>query len=122
MRSRGSDTEDVTTRPAVAEETEALTEQTVESLTSLLRVLADPTRIRLIELLEARGRATVGALAACLPVCQQNVSHQLLVLHRAGVVSRRREGVRVIYELADWSGWWLIRRLAAELDEEPARR
>jgi DNA-binding transcriptional ArsR family regulator len=97
-----------------------LPDQTVESLASVLRVLADPTRIRLIELLEARGRATVGALAACLPVCQQNVSHQLLVLHRAGVVSRRREGVRVSYELADWSGWWLIRRLAAELDDDQA--
>lgn len=98
-----------------------LREQTVESLASLLRVLADPTRIRLIEMLEARERATVSALAASLKVGQQNVSYQLLVLHRAGVVSRRREGVWVNYELSDWSGWWLIRRLAADLDDDPTR-
>jgi DNA-binding transcriptional ArsR family regulator len=90
----------------------ALPEQTVEALAELLRVLGDPTRIRLIELLEAQGRASVGALTACLPIRQQSVSHQLQVLHRAGVVSRRREGARVAYELRDWSGWWTIRRLA----------
>jgi DNA-binding transcriptional ArsR family regulator len=81
----------------------------------MLRVLADPTRIRLIEVLNERGRATVSALTACLPVTQQNVSKQLAILHQAGVVSRHRQGVWVHYELSDFTGWWLVEQLASAL-------
>ncbi|MBS1861962.1 MAG: helix-turn-helix transcriptional regulator [Actinobacteria bacterium] len=90
---------------------QALSDETLDSLASMLKVLADPTRIRLIEMLQSRGPATVSELTAHLPVGQQNVSHQLHVLHRAGMVARRREGVWVRYELCDWSGWWLVRQL-----------
>jgi len=93
---------------------EGLSEETVHSLASMLKVLGDPTRIRLIEILESRGQATVSELTAHLPVSQQDVSHQLRVLHRAGLVARRPEGVWVRYELCDWTGWWLVRQLAVE--------
>ncbi|HET7177737.1 MAG TPA: metalloregulator ArsR/SmtB family transcription factor [Solirubrobacterales bacterium] len=92
-----------------------LSDETVESVAAMLRVLAEPTRIRMIEILNQHGRATVSALCACLPVTQQNVSKQLWVLHQAGIVRRRREGNWVHYELADWSGVWLIEQLAAAL-------
>lgn len=92
-------------------------EETVESVAETLRVLADPTRIRLIEALNARGRASVGVLAAYLPVTRQGVSRQLGVLHRAGLVSRRRDGMSVSYELTDWTGWWLIEQLTAALGD-----
>lgn len=95
-----------------------LCEETVGSIAAMLRVLADPSRIRLIEVLNNRGRATVSALAACLSVTQQNVSWQLRVLHQAGIVSRRREGVWVHYELTDFTGWWLIEQLAGALDAD----
>jgi ArsR family transcriptional regulator len=92
--------------------------ETVESIAAMLRVLADPTRIRLIETLNDRGRATVSALSAGLPVTQQNVSRQLSILHQAGIVNRRREGVWVHYELTDFTGWWLIEQLAGALLED----
>lgn len=97
-------------------------EETIESLAAMMRVLADPTRIRLLEVLNSRGKATVSALAACLPLSQQGVSRQLGILFQAGVVQRRREGVWVHYELCDWTGWWLIEQLAGGLaatDELP---
>jgi DNA-binding transcriptional ArsR family regulator len=90
-------------------------DDTIESVTAMLRMLADPTRLRLVELLNERGRATVGALTACLPVTQQTVSKQLSLLYRAGVVRRQREGMCVQYELADFSGWWLIEQFAGAL-------
>lgn len=93
----------------------ALSEETIEALAATLRVLADPTRIRLLEVLNARGQATVSALSACLPLTQQGVSHQLGILRRAGIVRRRREGVWVHYELCDWTGWWLVEQLAGGL-------
>lgn len=92
-----------------------LGDDTVESVAAMLRVLADPTRIRLIEILNDRGCATVSALTAVLPVSQQSVSKQLAVLHQAGIVRRRREGVWVHYELTDFTGWWLIEQLAGAL-------
>ncbi len=90
----------------------ALSEETIEALAATLRVLADPTRIRLLEVLNTRGQATVSALSACLPLTQQGVSHQLGILRRAGIVRRSREGVWVNYELCDWTGWWLVEQLA----------
>jgi DNA-binding transcriptional ArsR family regulator len=93
-------------------------EQAVESLASMLRVLADPTRIRLIEALEATGGATAGSLAEVVPGTRQAISHHLGILHRAAIVSSRREGRFVRYELCDWTGAWVIRGLAAGLLDE----
>lgn len=93
----------------------ALSEETVESLAAILRVLGDPTRIRLIEALAGRDRATVGALSSSLPLTRQGVSRQLGVLHHAGLVRRQREGMWVHYELADWSGWWVVEQLAGAI-------
>jgi len=104
--------------PGVAEADKSLSDQTVESLAAVLRVLADPTRIRLIEKLEACGRATVSSLAAQVPGSQQTVSHHLGVLHQAGVVARDRDGLWVRYELCDWTGSWILRQLAAGLGDE----
>lgn len=102
-------------RAGVASSSPPLSDEAVESITAMLRVLADPTRIRLIEVLNERGKATVSALTACLPVTQQNVSKQLAVLHQAGIVSRHREGVWIHYELTDFAGWWLVEQLASAL-------
>jgi len=86
---------------------------------AMLKVLGDPTRIRLIELLNDRGSATVSALTACVSVSQPTVSKQLGVLYQAGIVSRRREGMWVRYELVDFAGWWLIQQLASGLAASP---
>jgi DNA-binding transcriptional ArsR family regulator len=85
---------------------------------AMLRALGDPTRIRLIEVLNDRGGATVSALAACVPVSQQRVSQQLAALHEAGIVRRRREGMWVRYELVDWTSWWIVEQLASALDAD----
>jgi DNA-binding transcriptional ArsR family regulator len=95
-----------------------LSEEKVESIAETLRILAEPTRIRLIEALKEGGSVTVGGLAACVRVTQQTVSRQLAVLYRAGIVRRRREGMCVHYELADWTGWWLIDQLAGATDSD----
>lgn len=95
-----------------------LSDEAVEAVVDTLGLLADPTRVRLIEVLKDRGGATVGALTECVPVTQQSVSKQLAILRRAGIVKRRREGMWVRYELADWTGWWLIDHLAGALGAE----
>lgn len=84
-----------------------LSDQAIEAVAAWLRVISEPTRIRLIELLD-RGGASVQGLAVQLGMSYHNVSRHLGVLHRAGIVSRRTEDHRIHYELVDWSGWWMI--------------
>ena len=67
-----------------------------------LRVLGQPVRLRLIEQLTG-GASTPHELSEAVGVSQQNVSKHLLVLYRAGVVSRRPEGSNVFYTLVDES-------------------
>lgn len=66
------------------------------------RVIGDPMRIRLLDRLREQS-ATVGELQSTLGSSQQNVSKHLGILHRAGIVSRTREGTAVRYAIADAS-------------------
>ena len=63
--------------------------------------LADPMRIRLLDVLRERGEASVGELADAIDAGQPNVSKHLGVLAQQGVVARRKEGTRAIYSIAD---------------------
>ncbi len=64
----------------------------------LFRSLGHPVRIRVLELLAERDHA-VYELLEQISVEQANLSQQLAVLRRTGLVSQRREGGVVIYSL-----------------------
>lgn len=63
---------------------------------SVLRLLADPTRVRLLALLE-REELTVAELAAVLQLAQPRVSTHLAKLKEADLVRDRRAGVSAYY-------------------------
>lgn len=63
------------------------------------KTLAHPARIRVLELLASRDRA-VGELLPEVGLEASNLSQQLGVLRRAGVVGARKEGNTVIYSIA----------------------
>ncbi|GAA1845450.1 metalloregulator ArsR/SmtB family transcription factor [Microbacterium koreense] len=69
--------------------------------TSALRVAADPTRTRILQIIDAApgGRERVGELAARLGLRQPTVSHHMAALHSGGLVERQREGRRVWYSV-----------------------
>jgi DNA-binding transcriptional ArsR family regulator len=64
----------------------------------MFAVLADPTRLQIIELLAERDRS-VGELVAAFTVSQPAISRHLRVLRAAGLVQARSEGQRHIYQL-----------------------
>jgi DNA-binding transcriptional ArsR family regulator len=68
-----------------------LPDDLVELIAERFRVLAEPTRIKLLERLRA-GEATVCELTGVVGTTPQNVSKHLGVLYRAGVVARRKRG------------------------------
>ncbi|MEO8461536.1 MAG: metalloregulator ArsR/SmtB family transcription factor [Dokdonella sp.] len=63
---------------------------------SLLRLLSDPTRVRLLGLLE-REELTVAELSSVLRLAQPRVSTHLAKLKEAGLVRDRRAGVSAYY-------------------------
>jgi len=65
-----------------------------------LRLLADPTRIKLLWAL-AQGESNVSCLAELAGTSQPATSQHLAKLRLAGMVTARREGGFVYYELAD---------------------
>lgn len=90
----------------------------------VLTALADPTRRRLLDLLAARGAASATDLAADLPVSRQAVVKHLAVLDAAGLVTGRRAGREVRYEVRsaalDATARWMA-ALAADWDRRLAR-
>jgi ArsR family transcriptional regulator len=64
-----------------------------------LKALADPTRLRILGLVEG-GEVCVCHLHEALGVPQPTASRHLAYLRRAGLVEGRREGLWVYYRLA----------------------
>jgi DNA-binding transcriptional ArsR family regulator len=96
-----------------------------------LEALADPTRLRIVELL-ADGELSAGEIASSFRTSRPGVSRHLRVLRGHGLVSAREQGRRRIYsldpaplaELDDWLARYRIfwtNRLEA-LDTEIRRR
>ena len=63
------------------------------------RVLGDPTRLHILELLEDRER-TVGELVSAVGQPQPRVSTHLACLRHCGFVDAERRGKEVVYRLA----------------------
>ena len=65
------------------------------------KVLSDPTRVRLLELLADHGELTVGELVERLAQSQPKVSNHLACLRWCGFVERERRHPAVYYRVAD---------------------
>jgi DNA-binding transcriptional ArsR family regulator len=65
-------------------------------LTSLLSMMAEPVRLRLIYALDVAEELCVGDLALALDVSEDSVSYALRLLRTAGLLVTRKQG-RVVY-------------------------
>lgn len=70
-------------------------------VTSLFKILGDPTRARLLYALLEAGEMCVCDLAAATETAETTVSQALRLLRASSVVSGRREGRNVFYRLSD---------------------
>ena len=66
---------------------------------TVFEALADPTRVRILDLLAARERS-VAELVAQFEVTQPAVSQHLRVLREAGLVAARADAQRRIYRVS----------------------
>jgi DNA-binding transcriptional ArsR family regulator len=115
---------------------------TTQADDELWSAVADPSRRRVLDLLVSHGDASASWLAGRVPFSRQAVSKHLIVLEEAGLVSRRKQGREVLYQvdadrldqatraMADLAAQWdrrlvAIKRLAeathADAREKPRR-
>jgi ArsR family transcriptional regulator len=85
-----------------------------EELQRVFKTLSDPTRMRILRLLE-REELHVQELMAVLGMAQSRVSRHLAILREAGLLGDRRDGTYVFYRFVPpaegpWrDGWALVR-------------
>jgi ArsR family transcriptional regulator, lead/cadmium/zinc/bismuth-responsive transcriptional repressor len=70
-------------------------------LSSLLSLLADPARTRILYALDLVEELCVGDIALALEISEDAASYALKLLRTAGFVQTRKEGRVVFYRLAD---------------------
>lgn len=78
-----------------------LTVEQAESISPLIKALADPVRLRLLSLVasHAEGEACVCDLQDAFDLSQPTISHHLKVLHEVGLLDRSKRGVWVYYAI-----------------------
>lgn len=77
-----------------------MTRPVYELKAEMFRTLGHPARIRILEILRD-GEANVGDIAAAVGVTGSTLSQHLATLRRADIVSSRRDGSQVLYEVVD---------------------
>ena len=75
-----------------------MNEKTAEHVAEVLKAVAHPIRLRIVELLQA-GEMCVGDIVDALGGKQAITSQQLNMMKARGVLSRRRDGARVYYRI-----------------------
>ncbi len=73
---------------------------TFEAEAHLLALLAHPTRLQIVALLR-QGEMCVCSMQAVLNQRQAYVSQHLMALREAGLVTCRKDGLRVYYQLSE---------------------
>jgi DNA-binding transcriptional ArsR family regulator len=80
-----------------------LPDELIELVAARLAALGDPTRVRLLDALRRRGEMSVGELAVEAGAGYANAAKHLSLLHRERILSRRKQGSKVLYRIGDRS-------------------
>jgi DNA-binding transcriptional ArsR family regulator len=94
-----------------------LPDDLIELIARRFRVLADPTRIKLLDSLRER-EGSVQDLTSAIGSTQQNVSKHLGVLRREGIVRRTKRGNYSYYSIADEGVFALCEDVCGSLAEQ----
>jgi ArsR family transcriptional regulator len=89
----------------------------LELIASRFRLLAEPMRLKILHAL-GDAEMSVGELVTATGANQANVSKHLAILLDAGVVSRRKEGLRANYRVSDESIFALCDVVCSRLERQ----
>ncbi len=90
--------------PEAQERSDLIDMETLERVAPIIRNAAHPLRLRVLDYLRQQGRpCTVTQITEAAGVSQAVVSQQLRILKDQGVLSARRAGNHVLYDVQDHS-------------------
>ena len=93
----------------------------VEGAARLFSVLSEPTRLRILQALQA-GPASVSELMQTLSLKQANASKQLTLMYHAGLLRREKHGNVVRYSIALPLVFRMCDMVCEHLQDEARRR
>ena len=80
---------------------EKIPEEEVIDIADFFKMFSDPTRLKILYLLDENGEVGVGAIAESLGMSQSVISQQLKVLRASRLVRFKKNGRSIIYRLSD---------------------
>lgn len=78
-----------------------LAHEDVDNTARVLKCLGHPLRLRILDVLEHKGEATVTEVHEALEIEQAVASQHLTTMRDKGILVSRKEGVHVIYRIGD---------------------
>lgn len=99
----------------------SLTPAQLRIIAQRFKALAEPSRLEILQALRT-GERTVSGILETTGLGQANVSKHLQMLHAAGFVERRKEGVSAVYRLADGDVLKLCELMCGRLEKEAVAR
>ena len=93
-----------------------------KDLVQLLKLLADDTRLRVIQLLWQHRELNVRTLCVQLEQSQPAVSHHLALLRMAGLIECRRDGKHNYYRIVAKPFEQWLRKVLTAVPDEATRR
>lgn len=98
-----------------------LTPDVLDLVADHFRALGEPARLNILNVLRA-GEKSVSEIMAATGLGQANVSKHLQLLHALGFVDRRKEGLYVLYSMADEDVFTLCDLMCGRLANEAGSR
>ena len=80
---------------------EVVKEHDTERVAELLKVLAHPIRLKIINLLSQHRELNVSTIQGQIAISQSSVSHHLIKMNDKGILIKIRGGKEIYYSLAD---------------------
>jgi DNA-binding transcriptional ArsR family regulator len=97
-----------------------LPREALELIAARFRAMGDPTRLELLQIL-MDGEKSVQELCTLTEMSQANISKHLSLLADQGILSRRKQGLFVYYQVADPTIFQLCDLVCGSLSERFAK-
>lgn len=85
----------------MSKDSERISVEMVQDAATVLRCIGHPVRLRIIELLDTRGELNVTAIQETLDLEQAVASQHLSLMRDKRILTSRRDGVNVYYDIRD---------------------
>jgi len=103
-------------KKATSDLSPALMEKVFERVAQYFDVLSEPARLRIMYAVCSSEKSVSEVIQLC-GSSQANVSRHLTVLHKAGILMRRKEGTTVFYSIADDATVEMCQTVCAKIAE-----